>query len=239
MKQKGFTLIELLLVISVISLLSSIFFASSTQAKQKGEDSKKQLQVSEVEKAISLYRNDVGAVPLNYTGNGKDVAREGTSAYIQSMQNLVDKGYIPVIPKSVSGTDYSYWADTSASNAFFGARLSNYTTSSKNSCPTDLLSYESCVDVSYNNYGQLNPPPSSEYILLSDPEATDICRKHSSNTGCYRNSDGIYSISCFSLNPEPQDGSFCLSPAIPLNLYCKPVTDSACSGGSNDYCVCI
>ncbi len=66
MPNRGFTLIELLLVISIISLLSSILIAMSSESRRKSEDGYKKIQVKEVEKAIALYRNEYGYVPDDY-----------------------------------------------------------------------------------------------------------------------------------------------------------------------------
>lgn len=54
--KKGFTLIELLVVISIIGLLSSIVLASLANAKQKGNDSKVQQELTQIRNAMELYR---------------------------------------------------------------------------------------------------------------------------------------------------------------------------------------
>ena len=58
MTKRGFTLIELLVVIAIISLLSSIIFASVSQARAKARDSKRVQALIQVRNALELYRNN-------------------------------------------------------------------------------------------------------------------------------------------------------------------------------------
>ena len=62
---KGFTLVELLVVISIVSLLSSIVFASLNSARIKSRDAYRVSQVAEVQKALSLYYSNNGSYPAN------------------------------------------------------------------------------------------------------------------------------------------------------------------------------
>ena len=60
---RGFTLIELLVVIAIISLLSSIVFASLSQARAKARDSKRIQDLKQVQIALELYRSNTGLYP--------------------------------------------------------------------------------------------------------------------------------------------------------------------------------
>lgn len=239
MFQKGFTLIELMLVISIITLLSSIFTANSTEARQKSMDKSKQLQVREVEKAITLQKDSTGFVPQHHTANPDQVAKEGTAAYNQSMQELVDRGYLPTIPRSPSGEDYSYWASADKTQAVFGARLSSYSSSPKNSC-AQILPYEDC------KHGSDGMPAGytvsfDENIPAQAQQAYNICNTHGPNDSCRPNADGAYpGANCY-LSPMGfgDFGGGCMRLTAPFILYCKPFADSACSGSGNDYCGCI
>ncbi|MEK7621655.1 MAG: prepilin-type N-terminal cleavage/methylation domain-containing protein [Patescibacteria group bacterium] len=71
----GFTLIELLVVISIISLLSSIVFASLNQARVKARDSKRVQDLIQLRNALELYRADYGRYPppiLDFDGRGEN-----------------------------------------------------------------------------------------------------------------------------------------------------------------------
>lgn len=233
--RKGFTLIELLLVISIISLLSSVFTANSAQARQKAADKSKQLQVREVEKAINLQKDTTGLVPQHHTSNPNEIAKEGTPAYNQSMQELVDNGYLGAIPKSPSGKDYSYWASENRTTAIFGAKLSNYTSSSKKTCSVALLPYEDCK----HSYSE---PPAGYTVVLDEnvpdqaQQAYNICNTYGPNDSCRPNASGKYPNATCYQSPF-MDG--CLRLTAPFILYCKPFADSSCSGATNDFCGCV
>ncbi len=65
--KKGFTLIELLVVVSIISLLSSIVFASLNVARNKAYDAKTKAEVQQVQNQIAIM--STGEQPLPDTGN--------------------------------------------------------------------------------------------------------------------------------------------------------------------------
>jgi prepilin-type N-terminal cleavage/methylation domain-containing protein len=66
--KRGFTLIELLVVISIISLLSSIIFASLNSARVKARDAGRIAQLEQIRNAIELYYNDNGQYPPSPCG---------------------------------------------------------------------------------------------------------------------------------------------------------------------------
>lgn len=61
--QNGFTLIELIVVIAIISLLSSIIFASTKTIKTEGRNTTRNRTVDEYVKAFSLYYDTYGEYP--------------------------------------------------------------------------------------------------------------------------------------------------------------------------------
>ncbi len=59
-KQRGFTLIELLVVISIITLLSSIVYASLNSARAKGKDAAIKESVNQLRLLLEQNFNDYG-----------------------------------------------------------------------------------------------------------------------------------------------------------------------------------
>ena len=97
--KKGFTLIELLVVISVISLLSSIVFASLNNARVKARNAKRIQDINQLANAFNLgyvssfpiNGGDWACVSADCYGNWNDFITNGT----------VDAGFTPFISKPV------------------------------------------------------------------------------------------------------------------------------------------
>ncbi len=62
-RKTGFTLIELLVVISIISLLSSIILVAVSSVRQNAKISKAKSEMSELVKALEIYRTIYGKYP--------------------------------------------------------------------------------------------------------------------------------------------------------------------------------
>ena len=137
-KNSGFTLIELLVVISIITLLSSVIFASVNIARAKARDSKKITESRQVSNAIALYYLKNNKVPSNYdctaacvptltraTIEFEDVANptapttEAGKAYKQTMTDLVTDGDLTAVPHSPDLNSYAYF-DYGKGNALGG-----------------------------------------------------------------------------------------------------------------------
>ena len=67
--RRGFTLIELLVVISIISLLSSVVFASVNSARTKARYAKAQAELNEFVKAAVIAQGESGKRLQDITGN--------------------------------------------------------------------------------------------------------------------------------------------------------------------------
>lgn len=103
-KKKAFTLIELLVVISIISLLSSVVFASVGSARVKARDLKRKTDIDAIVKALYLYYDKTGTRPtMSYAGNcGTKIT--GTDALSVALTSGGFISSIPTIP-SLSGDD--------------------------------------------------------------------------------------------------------------------------------------
>lgn len=62
--KKGFTLVELMVVMSIISLMSSLVFASVNTARARARDSARYSAVQQMRNAIELYITKYGHAPL-------------------------------------------------------------------------------------------------------------------------------------------------------------------------------
>ncbi|MFA5211110.1 MAG: prepilin-type N-terminal cleavage/methylation domain-containing protein [Patescibacteria group bacterium] len=67
MNKKGFTLIELLVVVAIIGLLSTLSVVALGSARKKANDSKRLLDVKQVQTALELYYTDNNAYPVAAT----------------------------------------------------------------------------------------------------------------------------------------------------------------------------
>lgn len=139
MKQKAFTLIELLVVISIISLLSSIVYSATGEARNKAQDAAAKQEVKNVTSALSLYKNDAPSMPLASGATAGELYSSediDNDYFEESMQILVDGGYLSSIPKTVGNIVYTYGTSSDGESAVFGAGL-NYeyvSSGSSNNC---------------------------------------------------------------------------------------------------------
>jgi prepilin-type N-terminal cleavage/methylation domain-containing protein len=200
----GFTLIELLIVISVISLLSTIVFYSSTETKKKAEDSHMKAEAAQVGKAIELYSaNNNGKVPGGNTLSGQLIFENDTENdnYETVMGSL--SPYISAIPTSPSGSSYYYKISEDGESAVFIADLNNE--------EEDAI----CVTIGDYDFGREGDDNSCEGIIDSseDESPVDSCGEPPYITG---QSDQIvydwggrdYSIEVYATDPEGEEVIF-------------------------------
>ena len=121
-KQKAFTLIELLVVVSIISLLASIVFAATAEARAKGRDAARVSEVHEVGTALELYNSDHNSYPVGTyyssldTTSGSDgncwCSSPTTNGGLE--QALVGGSYLAKLPEDPTpqvGTTGNYLSD--------------------------------------------------------------------------------------------------------------------------------
>lgn len=243
---KGLTLIDLLFTFAIISLLTSVIFYNVTEAKKRALDAEMKTEASEVSNAVALYKNENnGNVPLSVSGEAGTIYTETDIKYQESMQLLVNKGYLSGIPKSSDGKSYSYAVDEK-NNAFFAFKLrqGSFTNNTKNICPVTIensggtKSFNSCA----TNY--------------------DECTE-SSGVQCFDNTSTPYNSYCYcngqialSNNPSVVPSQICsqilycsgmfnvwvLTPPSFMCTYTLSGVSNipTCDGSSNlDYCQCI
>ncbi len=115
-KNKGFTLIELLVVISIISLLSSIVFASLNSARSKARDSKRRSELRQILTSMELYYDKYGNYNVfdpnanRYTGYSVgegwfSLGGQSGNYVVAIGQGLVDTGFLSSNPHDPGGQD--------------------------------------------------------------------------------------------------------------------------------------
>lgn len=132
---QGFTLIELLVVISIISLLSSVVFASVNSARKKGRDAARVANVKSLKTALELYYDDNNGYPTVPIGNG-DVPLENATF----VSRLVPK-YLPVMPTLlVTDGDHYYSAGvTTGVTQLYDLLIYSEGTISPNPCRAGIM----------------------------------------------------------------------------------------------------
>lgn len=152
MLKRAFTLVELLVVISIIALLSSIVFATLSTARVQARDAQRAVEAVEVKKALQAYHLDYSMFPLANTPYEGSRQIEGSLGYTSAMQELVDKGYLPQIPRSPDGSSYAYinFGDDSITGAAFEVTMEN---------PTSVAKVASCIG---NGISSLTIAPSND-----------------------------------------------------------------------------
>ena len=94
--KRAFTLIELMVVVAIIGLLATILLANVNTARERGRDSKRVADIQQIQNALHLYGANLR--PEAYPEGDDSTA----------LNDLVLAGYITVIPKDPSGTEYQY-----------------------------------------------------------------------------------------------------------------------------------
>ncbi len=116
-KNKGFTLIELLVVVAIISLLSSIVFASLNSARVKARDAKRISQLEQIRTALELYYNANGSYPPSPCGLDCNNYYYSTDSSWATFSSLLAP-YISTIPADPVNNASGPWVDGNFSYAY-------------------------------------------------------------------------------------------------------------------------
>lgn len=111
MNKKGFTLVELLVVISLIGVLTTLVVANLNSARERARDAARKSDLRNIQTALRLYYNDVGAYPTS--NSGAPVACDGTCTWGASWENagITYMGTLPGDPLSDQSYVYTYVDD--------------------------------------------------------------------------------------------------------------------------------
>lgn len=120
-KQKGFTIVELLIVIVVIAILAAISIVAFTGIQQRGRDSGRQADISNISKALVAYTTDGNAWPV--TGAAAETA---LNSYTTANLGTTVTSKIGTTPSAAANTTYGFTVCPSGATAGngTGAQLS-------------------------------------------------------------------------------------------------------------------
>jgi general secretion pathway protein G len=102
-KQSGFTILELLVIISIIALISSIAVFYLQNARIRARDTKRKADISQVQKALSLYFEDYGIYPPLAGGSPTALS---DALFASSISGFMSR--VPRDPLCASGTACNY-----------------------------------------------------------------------------------------------------------------------------------
>lgn len=208
--KKGFTLIELLLVVAIVTLLSSVFFYNSSEARKKAEDAHMAVESRQVSSAVQMYYDNNRFVPHSTEGGimaGKTY-NETSAEYTTILQPLVTEGYISEIPKSPGGDNYSYGFTEGGKKSYFIVKMNK----TKNICKTigEMNGEDSCNEIleptdscglspyitGYSEQTEENGEQ-LKYIYATDPEGEQVIFEfvsinQSSPNSCWINDNQLW-----------------------------------------------
>jgi prepilin-type N-terminal cleavage/methylation domain-containing protein len=219
--KKGFTLIELLLVVAIVTLLSSVFFYNSSEARKKAEDVHMAEESRQVSTAIQIYADDNnGIVPHNNTATAGRAYNETEPEYSEMLELLVTGGYISEIPTSPSRDSYYYGFSTDKKRGYI-----IYNSNKEG---------EKCKII-----GEENPGDSCENILASigggdggEVASCDLPPYVEGNSGQYEALSGEQAFDIYATDPEGQTVIFDL-----LYYEADPEGSNTCNmSGNTIYC---
>ncbi|OGH11411.1 MAG: hypothetical protein A3B38_01115 [Candidatus Levybacteria bacterium RIFCSPLOWO2_01_FULL_36_13] len=122
---KGFTLIELLIVVGILGILSAAILATLDPFSQfqKGNDSRRKSDLSQIQKAIETYYQDKGSYPGS-SGSPNYCLREFASPFTTYCGDSSFTPYMNVVPKdSNSANRYVYYASSDGQSYWIYASL--------------------------------------------------------------------------------------------------------------------
>lgn len=93
--KRGFTVVELLVVIAVVSLLSSVVFATSSGMRERSRDRRLLSDIKQIQTALELYYNSNNNYPSGLYGVG-------------ATNGLTNGGYMPAVPYQPKGASIPY-----------------------------------------------------------------------------------------------------------------------------------
>jgi prepilin-type N-terminal cleavage/methylation domain-containing protein len=143
--KRGFTLIELLIVIAIIAVLAALILPNLSGSRARARDSRRKMDLNNMQQAFRLYYNDAGAFPLTnvVTGAWGSVLNSSNGLTIYMTQ-------LPVDPSSTTSGVVTYGYQSGGANYILVAKLENLSdpdiADSQVRCPSTYSSYSGSKD---------------------------------------------------------------------------------------------
>ncbi len=112
-KLRAFTLIELLITITVIGILAAVGTSTYTAAQQKGRDSQRKSDLTQIKKAMELAKSDCQGGAYYPVQSGAD--EYAAFATLQTYLSDADLKYmksVPQDPKNSGTSKYGFFNDS-------------------------------------------------------------------------------------------------------------------------------
>ena len=123
MNKKGFTLIELLVVVAIIGLLSTLSVVALGSARKKANDSKRLLDIKQVQTALELYYTDNNEYPTAAAVNLGDTEYGCIDSGGFGALGACTDPYMDNIPKGTSNDEYYEYKSADGSDYTITATL--------------------------------------------------------------------------------------------------------------------
>lgn len=177
-KKNGFTLIELLLVIGILGILSAIGFSAFTGAIIKGSDAKRKTDLSQIAKALEVYKNDFGEYPDDDGSGGILGCMEDSgvnlitcptvSGAFKTKKNDSSVKYLERLPTD-SDPERRYIYEQTTSGSEIGFAL--------------YAALENTSDKDVRKYANGDPDPGGWVIDCGNPSGSPVCNYRLTNFG--------------------------------------------------------
>ncbi len=108
MKQKGFTLIELLVTMGIIAVLTGMAVFNFNQSRMRARDVQRKSDLSQLVKALEMYKNDNGVYPLTTSSSSYGFSPDDKNIF---QADLLSNNYIKTTfndPKGSEWQNYKY-----------------------------------------------------------------------------------------------------------------------------------
>lgn len=129
-QQSGFTLIELIVVVAIIATIASVVIASVGTAKAKARDTQRRTNLSQIQVALELYRNEHGTFQVAGAGSGGGgqgwLAYEGGGGYTTAVTRvLYNEGFLaqPIIEDPMQSPGYMIYVCSGGQSYALSATL--------------------------------------------------------------------------------------------------------------------